>query len=103
MILASGTSECCAGEDLFFARDLNSGRIFFVCAACATAGSEISTCYTDIRKVHLTLAPSGWRLATREEVEAAGLSQMIGGDAPEGLVDLVAWYPGLRLPGRTPP
>lgn len=98
MFAKAGSCEACLADDLLFARDLDSGRIFLVCAACGSAGVENSdTSLTDIRKAHQYLAPSGWTLASPEEVEAAGFGSMVVGDAPDGYVNLISWYPGLRV------
>jgi hypothetical protein len=93
--------EACAGIDLLFARALDSGRIFFVCGGCAAAGAEIDDCDTcvSIRDLHTVLAPHGWTLASRDEVEAAGLSHLVIDDNPDDdYVNLISWYPGFQFP-----
>jgi hypothetical protein len=81
-------------QDLLFARNLETGQIFFVCAACGAAGNKADTCDRHIRDAVPDLAPSGWSLATRGEVEAAGLGEMVAGPASEDYAEIISWYPG---------
>jgi hypothetical protein len=98
MFVSAGWCKECVARDLLFAREIHSGRIFFVCAACGVAGAEIETCHAHVREAHEVLAPRGWTLARREEVEAAGFGEMVAGTASEDYIDLITWYPAFQRP-----
>ena len=100
MFVLAGWCKRCVARDLLFARSLASGRIFFVCAACAGAGPTIDDCESHISEVHLKLAPAGWALASLDEVKAAGLGSQVEGEALETYADLISWYPGFSHPGH---
>lgn len=101
MFVLAGWCERCVARALLFARCLASGRIFYVCAACAGAGATIHECDSHISQVHLQLAPNGWTLASLGEVTAAGLGSQVQGEALESYADLISWYPGFRPPLAT--
>jgi hypothetical protein len=103
MFVSAGWCEECIARDLLFARDLVSGRIFLVCAACGASGASRGNCKAHIVEAHGQLAPGGWTLASCDEVLAAGIGGWIAGDAPESYVELIAWFPGFRPPGTTAP
>ena len=96
MFVLAGWCEECVARDLLFARSVDTGRIFYVCAACGAAGTEINNCAAHIREVHQVLAPGGWTLALRGEIEANDLGDKIAGDASEEYADLISWYPGFQ-------
>ena len=69
----AGMCEICGADDLFFARSCETGRVFFVCAACGWAGlNERLDPSSHISEIHEDLAPTGWTLADEVEVHAAG-------------------------------
>jgi len=97
----AGRCEACVAEDLLFARAINTGRIFFVCAACTAAGAErptsaMSPWEQSISFLHEELAPIGWSLALEEEVERDFPGQVMK-EANPNYERLVAWYPGFRF------
>ena len=97
MFVLAGWCERCVAHDVLFARSIDDGRIFYICAACGGAGTEIDNCPVHIRDVHCVLAPNGWTLASHDEVEAAGLGHKIAGDAAENYAELISWYPGFQV------
>ena len=95
----AGWCEACIARDLLFARANRSGQIFFVCAACSAAGTHPPTSSRppqeqSIFELHSLLAPDGWQLASREEVEASG--RRVAAVAPETYKELVSHYPGFH-------
>lgn len=95
----AGWCDACVARDLLFARAVHTGKLFFVCAACAAAGenpptSDLSAVEQSIVDRHAVLAPFGWTLALRAEAEVAGC--IVVSDAPKNYEELIDWYPGFQ-------
>ena len=97
MFVSAGWCNECVAEDLLFARAHSTGQIFFVCAACATAGAVKDEQHDDLTQIHSTLAPHGWTLTTRNDVENAGLGPNIEGAASLNYASLISLFPGFKL------
>lgn len=101
MFVSAGMCEACGAEDLLFARELRTNRIFLVCAACGAAGYDKENS-DHIVDVHTELAPAGWTMASLEEVMAAGFGRLITGEASSNYAALILWYPGFVVPDEIP-
>jgi hypothetical protein len=85
-------------DDLLFARAVGSGRIFFICAACAAAGTDKPTAAAPSRDQSIierveVLAPSGWTLALVDEAERCYPGQVKKAAAAD-YEELVTGFPG---------
>lgn len=97
MFAKAGWCRFCGAIDVLFARDVESGSLFYVCAACSNAGSTIDDCDEKITEAR-ELAPNGWTLASHREVCAAGLEDRITAEASGEYVNLIEHFPGFRTP-----
>jgi hypothetical protein len=80
MALSAGPcSVCASGGDAFFVRAVGSDQLFFACPACGlawTGAPRVALETAEVDEPH-TFAPDGFALATRVEITAAGLGDLI--------------------------
>ena len=94
-VVRRGWCDCCVAEDLLFARRVDADSLFLICAACAMAGPLAGDDFQDIRDVHTSIAPSGWRLALATEVpDAESAGTILDNSTFDSYEQIIGWYPG---------
>ncbi len=83
-IYSAGECPVCPGFGaLLFVKDAFGGRVFVFCPACGVAWREVPPAF-ELNEV-LTpadLAPTGLQIATRREIDAAGMSPQVSQSFP---------------------
>ena len=71
-------SICAGGGAAVVVAPIPAGDLFFACPACGCAWSEPPVAHVvDTIDPATSFAPQGFRLASREEIERAGLTHLI--------------------------
>lgn len=96
----AGWCQACLAEDLLYAKAIEGGSIFYICAACTAAGRQPPTADASpgdqsITKHLDTLAPGGWTLALSSELEDS--QRQVEKEADQSYEQLIAWFPGFHF------
>ena len=79
MIYSTGDCPICAeAGDAIFLKNVNSGQIFYACDSCGCAWNHPPVLYVvDAIDPPEQFAPTGYSLATADDIEVAGLAHLI--------------------------
>lgn len=79
MIYSAGWCPICGdGGDLFFLKNIRSGKIFFACDACGCAWKDSPDIEENWEILQpIDLAPNGFSLATKPDIEIVSLAHLI--------------------------
>jgi hypothetical protein len=99
MLYSAGPcSVCGVAGDALFAKDAQSGKLFFFCPSCGVAWPRPPEPYrVDSIDPVESLAPAGIVMPTRDEIRAASLEHLIQAEVADGSWDIQDWL--ARSPG----
>ncbi|HZS45312.1 MAG TPA: hypothetical protein VFC63_09445 [Blastocatellia bacterium] len=84
MIYRAGDCPICDGAgDLFFLRSVRTDQIFFGCPECGCGWPKPSVDTDDLFDPKEVCAPEGYSLASKSEIDAAGLTHLIESEFSE--------------------
>jgi len=99
-VVRHGWCDCCVAEDLLYARRVDTDSLFLICAACAVAGPLNGGDFQDIREIHTSIAPLGWRLALVADVpNAESAGTILDSTASQTYEQIIGWFPGFSSNG----
>jgi hypothetical protein len=78
MFSAGDCSVCASAGAAIFLTSVRDRSVFFACAECGCAWTRPPAPFlVDTADPPITFAPDGFRIASREEIDAAGLADLI--------------------------
>lgn len=84
-VLVAGECPVCPGFGAaVFVASIESGRVFFACPTCGCAWNRPPSASVEAVEAPLRFASGGFRLADRDDVEAAGMTSLVARAEPRG-------------------